>query len=179
MVGCTVLMVLSLRRWWAFLEGEKSAGSPDAKDSEDGRMSDDGSSSSDIMGPLQKKTATMSLAEGPYNRWARLWDPHVKAYYTVHQDTSEWLWEWNKYWSWELDPENPQLKRKRQFNGWDFSDHRDWALELIKCQITHTKFSLLLDTRNMRSGDLGFTLREVIETCLILTRHWETREWGD
>ena len=48
---------------------------------------------------------------------------------------------------------------------WDFSDHR---VELIKCQIPHHKFALLVATRDMRSGDLGFTLREVIETCLRL-----------
>ena len=48
---------------------------------------------------------------------------------------------------------------------WDFSDHR---VELIKCQIPHHKFALLVATRDMRSGDLGFTLREVIETFLRL-----------
>ena len=46
----------------------------------------------------------------------------------------------------------------------------------IQCYIPHHMFADLVFTRDMGSEDLGFTLREVIEACLILagrSRGWE------
>ena len=52
---------------------------------------------------------------------------------------------------------------------------RDLAAR-IQCYIPHHRFADLVCTRDMGSEDLGLTLREVIEACLILagrSRRWE------